>query len=612
MKKKNKIIITSFILIFISLLFTLGAIYLKKVAIYQPFSISVNGITPKESNLITINGITPLNRIIKINYNSTNNAWQENTNTFYKKIEIFIPDTLELKARRIFIKVNTIQFNLTFKDLQMADFSAGYHHYYLPAKVCSKFSLGKLAIIIMQWQSVKYFFIILLVTGILLLMLLIILKIRKNGFSLKPFFLSFKIKPQVENTFLKKALLWLKITGFSILAAFGIFYGYLLIKYTMASYITTILFITFIGFIIWIILKIIFKISKASVIKSKRITKGLFIFLLLLFCLETILRIIGVNKSHNEKLGLYYTSGYVEPKPANRQYPHLNIHPKYYTSIHVSKEFSYEIKCNADGIRDIDHSFEKEKNEYRILCLGNSFTEGIGTPQDSTWPKLLEDRINQISKRKVTVINAGISGSDPFYEYMLLEEKMLNYNPDLVLVALCNSDIKFYKCRGGFERFTKDGVHYLEGPAWEKIYAVSYVFRIFIDNVLHYKMLMPPEKFNANTKKALLAMEECIKRFYYLSIQHDFKLALVFFDKSQYERYVYAQLIDQLKKENLIPVIDLFEYNKNIIKLDSNEYRKHYFWPIDKHFNSRGYNLMAEGVEWNLKEMCIIDSLYEK
>ena len=76
-----------------------------------------------------------------------------------------------------------------------------------------------------------------------------------------------------------------------------------------------------------------------------------------------------------------------------------------------------------------------------FVALGDSFTEGDGTPADSTWPKLLEKRLNAAHpSANITTLTGGIGGADPPFEYILLKEKLLTYQPDLVVVAPATAD----------------------------------------------------------------------------------------------------------------------------------------------------------------------------
>lgn len=590
--KRRKIIFSIILFGLLITVFSACLIYLRNINIYNPFSISFTGISLQDSKLIKVYSISPINRENPLQYEEVNNYWRTFDDSFHKSIKIILPDTLAEKIKYILITIDNQKKIITVKDLIVVQKSVKEHQYILPANISDEKSFFKVIKKIgPKYKTTILYFILAIV--LLFIVLYIGIKLKKKELSKKT------------------VLRWTKTFVFSIIIAFGIFYGYLLFNLFVASYITSVLFILLSCILLWYLAKIIIKIFGISVKHSGTINKVALLFLLIWFCTETTLRVMDINKSYNEKLTNYYSSGFINKSQKDEQNPHLFVLKKNSSYYDQNKEFTYEIKTNADGLRDIDHPIEKEKNEYRIICLGNSYTEGVGTPQDSTWPRLLEDNLKNITNKKISVFNAGISGYDPFFEYMLLNERMLKYKPDLVLVALGSSDFNFYRFRGGFERFTADGFHYRKGPWWEKLYAISYIFRFYLNNVLHYKYkyLQSPSDYRADSIKADKDIENCVARFYQLSLKEKFKLAIIFIDDRGGERYAY--LINKLNKENIIPVIDLTEYNKNIEKLNPSDLNA-YFWPIDKHCKSGGYELYSKGIMWNFKKMGIIDSLKTK
>jgi hypothetical protein len=73
---------------------------------------------------------------------------------------------------------------------------------------------------------------------------------------------------------------------------------------------------------------------------------------------------------------------------------------------------------------------EKAPGEYRLIALGDSFTEGVGTSYDMTWLKVVEARLaTAMPDRTFVAYNAGVSGSDPWFAYMLLRESCSRIAP---------------------------------------------------------------------------------------------------------------------------------------------------------------------------------------
>jgi hypothetical protein len=52
--------------------------------------------------------------------------------------------------------------------------------------------------------------------------------------------------------------------------------------------------------------------------------------------------------------------------------------------------------------------FDNEVENPIIVGLGDSFTQGVGTPPDSTWLKYIERKLD------LKTLNAGIGASNPY------------------------------------------------------------------------------------------------------------------------------------------------------------------------------------------------------
>jgi lysophospholipase L1-like esterase len=100
-------------------------------------------------------------------------------------------------------------------------------------------------------------------------------------------------------------------------------------------------------------------------------------------------------------------------------------------------------RINSHGLRDREYDYSKPPGTFRILALGDSYTESFQFDLDKTWPKLLERRLNEQGSRfKYEVINAGRSAMGTGTEYLYYLNKGRNYNPDLVLVLFVPNDFK--------------------------------------------------------------------------------------------------------------------------------------------------------------------------
>ena len=142
-------------------------------------------------------------------------------------------------------------------------------------------------------------------------------------------------------------------------------------------------------------------------------------------------------------------------------------------------EFRYLHKYNEIGLRDTALSFYG--NKKNILILGDSYTEGVGAPADSTGPKSVEYHLNAMGKH-YAVVNAGVSGSDIVYAYQLLDTIFKQTQPKIVLYNLHYSDIDDIMFRGGDERFSNGA---RKAFWWEYLYSFSCIYRIISNRLLH-------------------------------------------------------------------------------------------------------------------------------
>lgn len=94
----------------------------------------------------------------------------------------------------------------------------------------------------------------------------------------------------------------------------------------------------------------------------------------------------------------------------------------------------YEI--NSDGYRGPLVPLEKASGEFRVICLGDSCTFGVGPipiRAHETYPAVLQDLLQKaMPGRKVSVLNFGCPGYTSFQGKLLLSTKGITYRPDVV------------------------------------------------------------------------------------------------------------------------------------------------------------------------------------
>jgi len=140
-------------------------------------------------------------------------------------------------------------------------------------------------------------------------------------------------------------------------------------------------------------------------------------------------------------------------------------------------------RCDdRDGVfRGRKHEIQKDKDEYRVLCLGDSTTQGFALPpnavsSDETYPYYLEQILDgREGGIDFDVINAGCGGYSSFQGLRFLERDLLKYQPNLIIVGFGINDsavaIKYNDRRQAFHNGSRtDVLSFLEG---------SHFFRAF-------------------------------------------------------------------------------------------------------------------------------------
>ncbi|HXH17952.1 MAG TPA: GDSL-type esterase/lipase family protein [Chitinophagales bacterium] len=244
---------------------------------------------------------------------------------------------------------------------------------------------------------------------------------------------------------------------------------------------------------------------------SSKLKYWTFITLFTLGTLEILFRLFGLYQTYTESIGMGYQSYF------------NNVSPNFYhtwqpddTFILDHNDFAIPYQTNELGLREIplDSFAMKSADGFRILAFGDSFTEGVGADYENSWPRYLEKLLRQ-SGTDVHIFNAGVNGSDPFFEYVLFRDKLKAVHPQLVIVAINSSDVDDYHFRGGMERFQTDGmVINRKGPWYEPLYEHSYVFRFVVEMVLGMKpqLFITPKQYQKVmddfVRQTALLMEE--------------------------------------------------------------------------------------------------------
>lgn len=312
-----------------------------------------------------------------------------------------------------------------------------------------------------------------------------------------------------------------------------------------------------------------------------------------LAAIEVGLRMLGKYAAYSEKLGKPYLSPYSQPVPE----PWCWCRPAHLHSSYAQSEFDHAWVTNGEGIRDVDHPIAKPADEYRIVVLGDSFTEGVGAAFSDSYPQVLARTLAAHVHRPIRVISGGVAGSDPIFEYFLFTRRLLKYQPDLVIVMSNGSDIADVITRGGMDRFDANGrLKSRQAPRAEWLYRHSHIARAVLLDLLHYSHLMlSPKNQEQQNCRALTNILQAASAFQTLGQERGFRFLLAY--------HPYANHLTQPNSvSDLAPLekafanggIDYFDLTPVLRARIPPEQANEYYWPVDLHCTAKGYQAFGE------------------
>lgn len=310
--------------------------------------------------------------------------------------------------------------------------------------------------------------------------------------------------------------------------------------------------------------------------------------------------LIIVNPA-NIKATNYYGQYISQYETKESSYYHLR---KPHQSYKLSKsEYSFTRTANSLGIPDNEWKLPKEKNTIRILCLGDSFTEGDGAHFDSSYVSFLR-RSLQKKYHHVEVLNAGRCGSDPFFDFKLLKDSLLQFKPDIVLQSFTENDLYFdMAIRGGYERFQADKtLKFRHKYWWEPVYAMSYISRIFFYTIGGYdKNLIQKNEYQGIIQEMKGKSVQLFTDYQQLAEQNNFQLIVfsfpfktIYSEENIYDQF-YKDMNDRFKGKN-ITYYSLKPCYESTYQAEKTTFDQ-YYWVKDGHHNAKGYEMMAKCLE---------------
>ena len=135
-----------------------------------------------------------------------------------------------------------------------------------------------------------------------------------------------------------------------------------------------------------------------------------------------------------QKYGLYEE---VPPKAWQMQ-------PHHYLNYALNPDYKTDLtKHNSFGFRGAEIQLEKPDSLFRIVCLGGSTTYSAYIGDDNkAYPFLVEQKLKlQYDYKNIEVINAGVPGYNSWESLINLQFKVLDLNPDMIIVYHGTNDV---------------------------------------------------------------------------------------------------------------------------------------------------------------------------
>ena len=95
---------------------------------------------------------------------------------------------------------------------------------------------------------------------------------------------------------------------------------------------------------------------------------------------------------------------------------------------------------NALGYRDFERVQPKPAGVRRLVCLGDSFTWGVGVLFDDAWPQRVERTLSRTRGERWEAVNLAEPGMNAVQQVSRLDSEGFGYGPDVVVMAWVLND----------------------------------------------------------------------------------------------------------------------------------------------------------------------------
>lgn len=104
------------------------------------------------------------------------------------------------------------------------------------------------------------------------------------------------------------------------------------------------------------------------------------------------------------------------------------------------KPTTYTVQTDEHGFRTPRFAERKRPGVFRIICLGDSSTLGMNVEDDDPYPQVLARLLDDARPGRFEVLNFGVIGYTSRQGLELIRQRVLHYEPDLIVFAFGTND----------------------------------------------------------------------------------------------------------------------------------------------------------------------------
>lgn len=163
-----------------------------------------------------------------------------------------------------------------------------------------------------------------------------------------------------------------------------------------------------------------------------------------------------------------------------------------------SSQYNINIKINSKGLRDYEHDINKNKENFRILALGDSYVFGQGVEQEEGFISIIEEKLG------VEIIKAGVPGYGQTNELEYYKKEGYSYDPNLVIIFYYMNDNDNNIGTNDREVYAGNLVHggsLRKLPKWAR-FAYSYAFTLRTPRLIKYGWNSIVQSFGITSTKS--------------------------------------------------------------------------------------------------------------